>query len=209
MRLEADFLQIIAALYSANTSCVCVNVKLSSWFEVNIGVRQCCVLSPTLFNIYVNDLVTALESAEVGVPILKNRVTCLLYADDVALVAEKEADLQVLLDMLQKWCVRWRMFVNVDKTVIMHFRPKRRQCTNVRFMYEGNAVKIVDKYKYLGIWFTEHVEWNRTDEAIAEAASKVVCTLISRVRTCGGLGFGTFSKLFDSWEYGVYTSASV
>ena len=55
-----------------------------------------CVLSPTLFNIYVNDLITALESAEVGVLILKNRVTCLLYADDAALVAEKEADLQVL-----------------------------------------------------------------------------------------------------------------
>ena len=50
-----------------------------------------------------------------GVPVLENRVTCLFYADDVALVAEKEADLQVLLDVLQKWCVRWRMFVNVDK----------------------------------------------------------------------------------------------
>ena len=73
-------------------------------------------------------------------------------------MAEKEADLQVLLDVLQKWCVRWRMFVNVDKIAIMHFLPKRRQCTNVRFMYEGNAVKIVDKYKYIGIWFMEHVE---------------------------------------------------
>ena len=45
---------------------------------------------------------------------------------------------------------------------------------------------------------SEHVEWNTTDEAIAEAANKAVCTLISQVRTCGGLGFGTFSKLFDS-----------
>ena len=59
-------------------------------------------------------------------------------------------------------------------------------------------IKIVDKYKYLGVWFTEYVEWNTTDEAIAETASKAVCTLISRARICGGLGFGTFSKLFDS-----------
>ena len=36
--LEADFVQIIAAFYSANTSCVRVNGKLSSWFEVNTGV---------------------------------------------------------------------------------------------------------------------------------------------------------------------------
>ena len=49
-------MQIVAALYSSNTSCVCVNGKLTSWFKVNTGVRQGCVLSPTLFNIYVNDL---------------------------------------------------------------------------------------------------------------------------------------------------------
>ena len=39
-----DFVQIIAALYSTNTSCVRVNGKLSSWFEVNIGAQQGCVL---------------------------------------------------------------------------------------------------------------------------------------------------------------------
>ena len=77
------------------------------------------------------------STAEVGVPILKNRVTCLLYADGVALVTEKEADLQVLLGVLQKWCV-----VNVDKTAIMHFRPKRRQRTNV-CMKEMTVAKLV------------------------------------------------------------------
>ena len=39
-------------------------------------------------------------------------------------------------------------------------------------------IKIVDKYNYLGVWFTEHVEWNTTDEAIAEAASKAVCRFV-------------------------------
>ena len=63
-----------------------------------------------------------------GVPIPQKKVSCLLYAYDATLVTEEEADLQVLLDVLQEWCVRWRMYVNVDKTAIMHFRPKRRQC---------------------------------------------------------------------------------
>ena len=106
--LEADFVQIIAALYSSNTTFVRVYGKLTRWIEVNIGVWQGCVLSPTLFNIYISDLIGALQLADVGVPILQNRVTCLLYADDAALVAEKEADLQVFLDVLQEctWCVR-------------------------------------------------------------------------------------------------------
>lgn len=76
-----------------------------------------------------------------GVSIPQKRVSCLLYADDAALVAEKEADLQMLLDVLPEWCVRWRMFVNA---AIMHFCPKQRQCTNVRFEYEGNMIKNVD-----------------------------------------------------------------
>ena len=46
------------------------------------------------------------------------------YADNASLVAEKEADRKVLLDLLQEWCVRWRMFVNVDKTAIIIFVPE-------------------------------------------------------------------------------------
>ena len=69
------------------------------------------ILSPTLFNIHVNDMIAALESTDVEVPIIQNRATCYNYADDAALVAEKEADHKVLLDLLQEWCVRWRMFV--------------------------------------------------------------------------------------------------
>ena len=72
------------------------------------------ILSSTLFNIHVNDMIAALESTDVEVPIIQNRATCSLYANNPALVAEKEADRKMLLDLLQEWCVRWRMFVKLQ-----------------------------------------------------------------------------------------------
>ena len=62
-------------------------------------------------------------------------------------------------------------------------------------------VKIVDKYKYLVVWFTEHVEWNTTDKAIAEAASKAMYTLTSCARTCSGLVFQSLlMAVYSQWR---------
>ncbi len=47
----------------------------------------------------------------------------LLYADDLWLIAEDEAGLQILLDKLDSSCKRWGMKINCSKTQIVHFRP--------------------------------------------------------------------------------------
>ena len=83
----------------------------------------------------------------------------------------------------------------MDKTAVIHFRPKRKKRSTFEFRFQSDVVQIVDKYKYLGVWFTEHVDWKTTDKSMAEAASKAVCTLIARSRACGGLRYETFSRL--------------
>ena len=49
---------------------------------------------------------------------------CLLYADDVALISESEADMQKMLDFTNDWCERWKMNINMSKTKVIHFRIK-------------------------------------------------------------------------------------
>ena len=60
--------------------------------------KKGCILSPTLFNIFINDLIPFVQELHKGIAIDNCKVSILLYADDVVPVAENEQDLQILID---------------------------------------------------------------------------------------------------------------
>ncbi len=76
-----------------------------------------------------------------------------MYADDLAIMAESEEDLQTLLNILEKWCKQWGMIINIKKTKIEHIRTKKQPRTDFNVMFNNEIVECVDKYKYLGIIF--------------------------------------------------------
>ena len=63
------------------------------WFQIGKGVRQGCVLSPYLFNLYVEYIMrnAGLEEAQAGIKIARRNINNLRYADDTTLIAESEA----------------------------------------------------------------------------------------------------------------------
>ena len=61
-------------------------------------------MSPLLFNIYINDLAMEIKNKCKGVSIGADNVCLYMYADDIALVAESEGDLQIMLNVLSGWC---------------------------------------------------------------------------------------------------------
>ena len=81
-----------------------INELLTNYFRVDQDVKQGCPLSPTLFIIFNNDLVLKLRNSELGLNIGRDVLCSLLYADDVALCAESENDLQTDLNLLYSWC---------------------------------------------------------------------------------------------------------
>ncbi len=69
---------------------------------MNVGLKQGCLTSPQLFHLYISDLIKAIQNLGLVIPTDKDLISILLYADDIALLAESEADLQQMLDRLHE-----------------------------------------------------------------------------------------------------------
>ena len=97
------------------------------------GVKQGCILSPTLFALCIDDLVERLKEKEVGVKFGDCMVSALLYADDIVLTAPDVNELQESIKVVEEWCKEWRMTLNIGKN--MHFRRKNNRKSDFQFTF--------------------------------------------------------------------------
>ena len=124
--IQGKFYNILHDMYS-NTlySCKYQNIFTKPFFA-NQGVKQGDSLSPTLFNIFVDDIGkyfdTNLTSA---VNLNGQKMNHLLYADDLLLISESADGLQNSLDSLQKYSTEWKLDVNLKKTKIIIFSKNK------------------------------------------------------------------------------------
>ena len=73
--VNETLVKVIKNTYVSVRSRVIVNGKLSDWFDIGIGLRQGCVLSPLLFLIFINDLIRELNDSNLGVAIRKGKLS--------------------------------------------------------------------------------------------------------------------------------------
>ena len=97
-------------------SAVKVKSGLTATFTPLVGVRQGCNLSPTLFNILVNDIVDIFDSTCDPLIMGEYKINCLLYADDLILLSESEHSLQRCFDRLSCYAKKWQMRIDMKKT---------------------------------------------------------------------------------------------
>ncbi|MEW8548509.1 MAG: reverse transcriptase domain-containing protein [Candidatus Thiodiazotropha sp.] len=79
-----------------------------------------CLLSPTLFNIFLEQIMSdALEEHGGMVSIGRRTITNLRFADDIDAVAEDEQELEALVESLDQTCTRYKMEISAEKTKLM------------------------------------------------------------------------------------------
>jgi hypothetical protein len=207
--INGQMYRALVSLYKNVESCVRLNGLRTNWFAVNCGLKQGCLLSPLLFNLFINDLVTLITSLDMGIDIGDEKLSILLYADDIVLLAETESDLQTLLNALNSWCVINKMTVNSDKSNVVHFRPTSVDRTVETFTCGDEVIQIVEAYRYLGLILTEHLDYNTMAKNVAASAGRALGLVIAKYKSFGSLPFGTYTKLFDSmvWSTINYGSA--
>ena len=124
-------------------------------------MRQGCVLSPDLFNIYSEMIMRTVEDLE-GIKIGGRNLTNIRYADDTALIADSESKLQALVDCLVRESSVKGLSVNITKTQVMVISKSETQET-ANITIEGKRLEQVSRFSYLGSIITQN---GRCDEDI-------------------------------------------
>ena len=99
-----NFTCLLINLYEGQEGTVSTRHGTTDWFQIGKGVRQGCILSPCLFNLYAEYIVrnTGLEEAQAGIKIVRRNINNLRYADDTTLMAESEEELKSLLKVKEE-----------------------------------------------------------------------------------------------------------
>ena len=97
----------------------------TDWFQIGEGVRQGCILSSCLFNLYAEYIMrnAGLEEAQAGIKIARRNINILRYADDTTLMAESEEELKSLLMKMKVESEQVGLKLNIQKTKIMASSP--------------------------------------------------------------------------------------
>ena len=139
----------IKSLYCQSEVCVLVNGKQSKSFNVSVGLRQGCVLSPLLFIIYMNWM-DKLSRTDECVTIGRYKISRLLFADDLILLASSESGPQHAFNGFAAACDIAGMKISISKTEVLHLLRNPVQCS----LQVGRvSLKQVKKFKYLGVKF--------------------------------------------------------
>jgi hypothetical protein len=199
--VTGKFFISLKAMYSSLISCVRVNNEYSDFFDCPVGVRQGCVLSPTLFSLFINDLANHVNDCGLhGVQLLPTllELFILLFADDIVLLSLTPGGLQVQLNILKDCCDRLKLIVNKEKTKIMVFRKGGYLGRKEKWHYEGEKIEVVNSYSYLGFTFSTMLSCKIGTNHLVTKGKKATYLICKAFKNCKDMSQKVFFKIFDA-----------
>ena len=132
------------------------NTAISS-FLISKGVKQGGILSPILFNVYMDQLSVKLNASNIGGDIGGVLVNHLCYADDICLISLSSAGMQQLLNICDTYAKEYDLLYNGSKSYSLCFKPKCSIFNRLLFTLNHLNIPTVIQSKYLGIIFSENI----------------------------------------------------
>ena len=141
-------LRAIENLYDKAQSAVLFNGSTGEWIRTTVGVRHGCLLSPTLFNSFLERIMCeALDDHEGSVSIGGQLITNFRFADDIVVNADEEEEAGVLVGRLNTTTTRYKIKISPDKTKVMTNNPNG---FHREIKIKGQRLEEVENFKYLG-----------------------------------------------------------
>ena len=145
---------------------------------------------------FINDLLEDLQKSKLGATIGKIHIPALGFADDIVLISDCPLKLQELIKVCERWAERNSMAFKTSKCEVMVFNGAPKTDT---FTLNGDRLKIVDCYKYLGVTLTSKYVTNlfRTHFSDVIGRAKIKAAIISKQGFHeDGLRISTVIKLY-------------
>ena len=205
--VSASIIRAIENLYDKAQSAILFNGSTGEWFRTTVGVRQGCLLSPTLFNIFLERIMCeALDDHEGSVSIGGRLITNFRFADDIVVYAEEEEEAGVLIDRLDRTTTRYKMEIGPDKTKVMTNNANGFQ-RGIKI--KGQRLEEVENFKYHGAIISNEGSKPEILSRISQTTAtlsrlKIIwrdenISLASKVKLARTLILSTFLYVCESW----------
>ena len=156
--INGQLLKVVQSLYEKSEACVRVCREEGEWFEVDVSLRQGCVMSPWLFNLLMDAVMKEVreKAGDVGVTLWDERrnvewkVDWLMFADDTVLLGDSEEKLERLVKKFGRVCRRRELSVNETKSKIMK-TGKNGAANGVDISLNDRRMEEVETFRYLGV----------------------------------------------------------
>ncbi|BHF73663.1 hypothetical protein SprV_0401674500 [Sparganum proliferum] len=215
------FIQMVRQLHDGMMARVTDNGAVSEAFAVTKGVKQGCVLAPTLFSLMFSAmLIDAYRDERPGIRIayrmvghllnqrrmyFQSRVSTttvheLLFADDCVLNTTSEEEMQRSMDLFSAACENFGLVINMQKTVVMH-QPQPNTATPPnapQISVNATQLQVVENFPYVGSTLSSNT---KIDDEVANRiskASQAFGRLQSTVWNCHGLQLSTKLKMYNT-----------
>ena len=171
--IGGKFLKILQEMYKNNQIFVKLSDGLLQPFITTISVKQGCVFSPILFNLYIDKISQIFDQSCNPVRVKNTDLNCLLWADDLLLISKTPTGLQNCIDKMQNFYKDLGLEINLKKTKVIVFNRRGITLENkFNFYLNGTKLAITDQYQYLGIKLRPSGSFRSGVEELNDKASR-------------------------------------
>ena len=207
--IGGNFLAILQQIYNGNKIYIKLADGLVEPFETTVGVKQGCVFSPILFNLYINKICSIFDQSCDPVQLNNMNLNCLLWADDLFLVSKTARGLQNSINKMHQFYSSVGLEVNIKKTKVMVFNKSGRKLENIfEFKLDGKCLEITDEYQYLGLKLRPSGSFSLAVQELNDKASRAWFGISNIVFKNKRMQIDRIFTLFDSLVTPVATYCS-
>ena len=193
--IEEGIIQTIQALYKTASSAVLLNNQIGEYFKTTVGVRQGCLLSPILFNLFLENIMReTLHDFHSTISIGGRTINNLRFADDIDLMGGSNRELQELTKRLEDRAGAHGMEVSTEKSKVL---VNSTTNTHAEIYMNGQQLEEVDAFKYLGATLTKDGR-STTEIKIRMATATSAMAKLSKIWKSKEISFPTKMKLYKS-----------